>query len=336
MKIFIHNILKLLFSITVGIYIVQTSYANNLIAGSSCPVAGSGPRVVYLSEVMPKVCNDATQLQNIIFNIGSSGTLIIDKACVLNAGLRLPSRFTLKGIGIGLEGQLSFNHYGIALSVCQQPARSRYVTISDLDLYGPYRDGGRVLGNNSKGISLANADSVYLSNIRVSHFSTGVMGSNTYSVFIRGSNISANKKDNIQIGYAANGWRIRDSIVSQAGRWGINVLGEGDADPLLLPGDELWQESNDLLIDGVRLESNGMGGIRTNARATRITNTRLEFNGHGIGAPQYQGIRVDSNARQTRILTNMFSSNCIVNLGQNTKTDFNIFDLGACIMLGIE
>lgn len=290
-------------------FVCQNAFAVDSFAPPACPNAGSGTRVVYLSEKIPGVCNDATQLQNIM----------------------LPSRFTLKGIGIGLEGQLSFNHNGIALSVCQQIPRSSYVTIADLDLYGSYRNKGKVFATYSKGIALANVDIIYLTNIRVSDFNTGVVGSNSYSVFIQSSNISANKEDNIQVGYAANSWRIRDGLVSQAGRWGINVLGKGDAIALALSNNEIWEESNDLLIDGVRLESNGMGGIRTNARATRITNTRLEFNGHGIGAPDYQGIRVDKNARQTRILTNLFSSNCIVNLGSNTKIAFNIFGVNACI-----
>ena len=77
------------------------------------------------------------------------------------------------------------------------------------------------------------------------------------------------------------------------------------------------------------MESNGMGGIRTNAYGTRIINTRLEFNGHGSGAPDFQGVLVDSGAEKTRIFTNLFSGNCMNNLGTDTEQDFNI-DANAC------
>jgi hypothetical protein len=49
-------------------------------------------------------------------------------------------------------------------------------------------------------------------------------------VFINDSNVSNNAGDNIRVGYAANSWRIRDGLVGQASRWGINVLGPGEAD----------------------------------------------------------------------------------------------------------
>lgn len=311
-----------------GIFSIQIVIAADFgFAGPVCPTGGSGPRIAYLSEELPGVCNDASQVQNIIFQLGQTGTLVIDKSCELNAGLRLPSRFTLKGTGIGSAGQLAFNHDGIALSVCQEEPRG-YVTISDLDLYGPYRVKEKVSAPHSKGIALANQSIVYLTNIRVSDFYTGLVGTNSYSVFINGSNISNNKGDNIQIGYASNSWRIRDGLVSQAGNWGINVRGPGDGRPLSLR-KEVWDTSNDLLIDGVRIESNGEGGIRTNAYGTRIINSRLEFNGHGSGAPDFQGILVERGAKSARILTNLFSGNCINNLGVDTELGFNI-DLVTC------
>jgi len=74
--------------------------------------------------------------------------------------------------------------------------------------------------------------------------------------------------------------------------------------------------------------------VRTNAYGTRIMNTRLEFNGHGSRAPDFQGILVDSNAKKTRILSNLFSSNCIDDLGADTEQAFNI-DANACSGLDI-
>ncbi len=322
---------KFLFIISLlsGLFIQQSVSASEFgLAGPSCPSGGAGPRVVRLSDEIPGLCNDASAVQDIIFQLGQTGTLIVDKTCTLSSGLRLPSRFTLKGTGIGSAGILAFSHDGIALSVCQEKPRS-YVTISDLDIFGPYSTGENVSAPHSKGIALANQNIIYLTNIRVSDFYTGIVGTNSYSVFIHGSNISNNVNDNIQVGYASNGWRIRDGLVSQAGNWGINVLGPGDAKPVNAGDRELWRTSNDLLIDGVRLESNSKGGIRTNAYATRIINTRLEFNGHGSGAPNYHGVLVDQSAEKTRILTNILSSNCIHNLGSETEQAFNI-DANAC------
>lgn len=308
----------------ISLSLVRTVGATDFdFAAPACPAGGSGDRVAYLSEEIPGNCNDASAVQSLIFQLGQTGTLIVDKTCVLDAGLRLPSRFTLKGTGIGSAGLLAFDHDGIALSVCQEAPRS-YVTIADLDLYGPYRDGDSVDASHSIGIALANQNLIYLTRVRVSDFHDGVIGTNSYSVFINGSNISNNEQDNIRIGYASNSWRIRDGLVSQAGRWGINILGPGDARPLKIGRNETWNTSNDLLIDGVRLESNATGGIRSNAYGTRVTNTRLKFNGHGTGATGYHGILVDSGAEQTRLLTNLFSSNCIEDLGLETEQAFNI------------
>ncbi len=328
------NIRQSLFHILFGLFAVQTTVVADLgLAGPGCPAGGSDSSPIYLSDVIPGSCNDASQIQNIIFQLGQTGTLVIDKVCELNSGLRLPSRFTLKGTGIGSSGILAFNHDGIALSVCPEQPRG-YVTIADLDLYGPYRTKEKNSAIHSKGIVLTNQNIIYLRNIRVSNFYIGLVGSNSYSVFVYGSNISNNKNDNIQIGYASNGWRIRDGLVSQAGRWGINVQGPGDAKPLIIGGGEEWNTSNDLLIDGVRMESNSKGGVRTNAYGTRIINTRLEFNGHGSRAPDFQGILVDSDAEKTRILSNLLSSNCIDDLGVDTEQAFNI-DANACSDLAV-
>jgi hypothetical protein len=184
------------------------------LAGPPCPVGGALPRLVYLSQVMPGACTDAAQLQAIIFQMGQEGHLVVDKPCTLNAGLRLPSRFTLQGLGLGSATILSFTHDGIALSACQEQPRG-YVNIADLDLYGPYSGGAP--GTHSTGIALANQNIVSIRNVRVSDFHVGLSGTRSYSVLVEGSNISNNRNTNILIGYDSNGWRIRDSIVSQSG-----------------------------------------------------------------------------------------------------------------------
>jgi len=79
--------------------------------------------------------------------------------------------------------------------------------------------------------------------------------------------------------------------------------------------------SNDLLIDGVRMESNRSGAIRTDAHGVRITNARFELNGLGNS---HIAILTDQDAQETRILTNLFSGNCIDNQSTSTYGAFNI------------
>lgn len=281
-----------------------------------CPLGGSG-QTVSLSSRVAGVCNNAAAVQAIIFELGQTGTLIVDKTCTLSAGLRLPSRFTLKGLGLGSGGVLAFTHDGIGISLCQEAPRG-YVTIAELDLYGPNAP-GLSTAPHSIGIAIANQNIVTISGVRVSDFYTGIKGTASYSVFIERSNISNNRDDNINIGYDSNGWRIRDGLVSQAGAWGINVLGPGDASPI-----GIANSSNDLLVDGVRMESNYRGAIRTDAYATRIINSRFESNGLGSFAVPHRGILIDSDAANARILTNYFSSDCIQIASATTQRGFNI------------
>lgn len=300
------------------------------IQGNPCPIGGSGA-TVNLSSRVPGLCTSATTLQDLIFELGPTGTLIVDKSCTISAGLRLPPRFTLKGKGIGAGGQIKFLNDGIGLSMCQE-APSGYVTIEGIDLYGPSAP-GQSNAPHSTGIAIANQNIVYLTNVRVSDFQTGVSGVGSYSVFINGCNISNNRGDNLVIGYNSNGWRIRDGLVSQAGGWGINVLGPGDAAPI-----GLIDSSNDLLIDGVRMESNFRGAVRTNAYGTRITNSRFEYNGLGSFSLPHRGLLVETQAQDARILTNIFSSDCIQILSPSTQRAFNIPDdrnTSQCASLGL-
>lgn len=294
---------------------VRPAHAADL-AAAGCPIGGSGETATVSSRI-PAACDDAAALQDLIFELGATGTLIVDKLCTLDAGLRLPPRFHLTGTGIGSGGQIAFEHDGIGISLCQE-APQGYVTISDLDLYGP-NPPGSVTAPHSTGIALAHQNIVYIRRVRVSDFYTGISGVSSFSVFIQGSNISNNRGDNIVVGYDSNGWRIRDGIVSQAGGWGINVLGPDDARPL-----GSVNASNDLLIDGVRMESNVLGGVRTDAYGTRVVNSRFEGNGLLRTAP-HRAILVDGDAREARILTNELDGDCIQIANTATATRaFNI------------
>ncbi|MGH8611227.1 MAG: right-handed parallel beta-helix repeat-containing protein [Gammaproteobacteria bacterium] len=303
--------------------VLATPAADLPVAGPPCPASVVGTsKVLRLSELfateVPREQCNAQSVQDAIFAMGQNGTFIVDRTCDLDAGLRLPSRFTLRGTGIGSEGIIHFTHDGLGLSMCQEAPRG-YVTIADLDLYGPDPAGDRIVAPHATGIALANQNIVYITNVRVSDFITGLSGRQSFSVFINGSNISDNRGDNIRIDYNSNSWRIRDGLVSQAGGWGINVLGPGDAEPL---GN--IDGSNDLLIDGVRMESNFRGAVRTNTYGTRITNSRLEGNGKGNFSFPKLALLMDQHAQEARILTNLSSGDCIRDVGTGTQRAFNI------------
>jgi hypothetical protein len=289
--------------------------------GVACPGGVGGDRIVRLSEVMPGPCDDQLELQDIIFDLGQGGKLIVDKVCTLDAGLRLPSRFTLAGVNDGGDGTLVFTHDGTGISVCQEAPRQN-VTLQDLAIYGPYSQPGVVSAPHSIGIALANLNLVQIDRVRLTDFHVGLQGTQTFSVEVEHSNISNSRLDNIVVGYDSNGWRIRDGLVSRAGRYGINVLGPGDATPI-----GTVDTSNDMLIDGVRMESNAHAAVRTAAYATRITNARFEGNGASAGMPFHPAVRVTSAAWGTRVLTNLFNSpsvDCLWNQGTSTLQGFNI------------
>jgi len=296
------------------------------ITDSPCPASGSGERIRRLSEEMAGACNDAAALQSLLFEMGPNGRLIVDKVCTLDAGIRLPNPFALVGVSDGGEGALVFTHDGTAVSVCQNAPRQN-VTVEDLAIYGPYSQG--TTATHSTGIALANLNMVHLNRVRGTDFYVGVRGTSSYSVDIQSSNISANRQDNIVIGYNANGWRIRDGLSSGAARYGINVLGPGDARPIENVDGQGHDAvtSNDLLIDGVRMESNGYAAIRTAAYSTRIINNRFEGNGAAAGLGFDPAVVVTNQAVMTRVLTNLFGStaaDCILNQGASTQMSLNM------------
>ena len=299
--------------------------------GISCPPGGGGPRIVRLSDVMPGACNDQLALQNIIFDIGAYGKLIIDKPCELDAGIRLPNPFTLSGLNDAGAGQIVFSNDGIGISVCQELPRQN-VTIEDLAIFGPYAYETKtnpVTATHSIGIALANLNIVHLNRVRVTDFYVGLKGTSSFSVDINDSNISVSRQDNIVVGYNSNGWRIRDGLSSQATRYGINVLGPGDAEVLVNVDGQGHDAntSNDLLIDGVRMESNGQAAIRSAAHSTRIVNNRFEGNGAAAGLAYRPAVHLTGAAQSARVLTNLFGgtgADCLRNQGVSTQTSLNI------------
>ncbi len=296
-----------------------------------CPAGGVLPRIVRLSEVMPGACDDPLELQDVIFDIGPYGKLIVDKQCTLDAGIRLPNPFTLAGVNGAGAGTLVFSHDGIGISVCQSLPRQN-VTIEDLAIYGPYAyetEDNPVTATHSVGIALANLNIVNLNRVRVTDFYVGIKGTSSFSVDINDSNVSVSRQDNIVIGYNSNGWRIRDGLSSQAARYGINVLGPGDAKPIedVDGAGNDAVTSNDLLIDGVRMESNGHAAIRSAAHSTRIINNRFEGNGAAAGQAFQPAVHLTGAAQVGRVLTNLFggtSADCLWNQAVGTQQALNM------------
>lgn len=237
------------------------------------------------------------------------GTLIVDAQCELKHPIVLPRRMTLAGVGIGGEGMLYFPTLTAsrpAISIHddpQQPNGSVDVTIRDLAVYGPGADG--VTPSSGVGLDLLDDHQVTLNRVRISNFFIGVLGRNAYSVSIVQSNVS-NNGYNLVLRKLGNTWRVRDSILSQAAHWSVYVQG-----------------GNDVLLDGNRFESNAHGGVRVRSHSTLISNNRFEMNGT---APDFEGIRIEHSGEHTRVLSNVFSTSAVTNLGSGTECQFNVED----------
>lgn len=226
-------------------------------------------------------------------------TLIVDQQCGPYANtLTLPGRMTLAGVGRDGEGELLFNGLAAATPALAVAAGQGHIQIRDLVIrnIAPARSG---IGLRLDGNHMMSLDSV-----RIDRFNTGVYGWQSYSTLIHRSNIS-NNGTNLMLGLETNGWRVRDSVLGQAGGWSVMVRGP----------------NNDVLFDGNRLESNVRGGFLLNSFGAVVSNNRLEFNGAGLG---WRGIEVTPVAQHSRLLHNYFSSDIIVDAGVDSRCAFNM------------
>jgi len=226
-------------------------------------------------------------------------TLVVDTQCpAISHTLVLPGRMTLAGVGRDGEGALHFANLPAGTPAITVAAGQGAVQIRDLTI----RNVGAV--PSGIGLRLDGNSMITLDGVRIDRFDIGVHGKQSYSVHIDHSNISDNRT-NMLLGLEANSWRVRDSILGRALGWSVIVRGP----------------NNDVLFDGNRLESNHLGGFRLYTLGTVLTNNRLEFNGAG-GA--WHGVQVEPGAVQSRILTNLFSTDVIADGGAGTKCAFNI------------
>lgn len=257
----------------------------------------TGPAYCFLSEVGG--CDNLPAFlaaHQPIFPV----TLVIDEQCSkpFSQTLVLPGRMTLAGVGRDGEGALLFENLALNMPAIAVAPGQGNLQIRDLLIRYvsavPRGIGLRLNGNHL----------ISMNGVRIDRFNVGVQGTDSYSIVINQSNISDNRT-NLILGNQANSWRVRDSILGRALGWSVVVRGP----------------NNDVLFDGNRLESNQLGGFQLFTLGTVLANNRLEFNGQ---AGAWHGVEVRPGAQETRILSNIFSTDIIDDAGAATRCAFNI------------
>ncbi|HXU45257.1 MAG TPA: right-handed parallel beta-helix repeat-containing protein [Thermoanaerobaculia bacterium] len=232
----------------------------------------------------------------------SEATLIIDRQCVVNTTLFLPNRFVLAGVGTEGRGVLVFDLPDGWPAIRFAPSTDadlRFVTIRDLNLVNASCCG-------QVGIDVSHSSQVNLERLRIHDFGFGVLGSTAYSITIEESDIH-NNGFNLVLGEDTTAWRVRDTVLNQSGLIGA----------VLLP------TSRGNLISGGRVESNPITGVYLRGPQNTIENGWFEGNGIGFGD---HGIRVAPSADQSHVLSNLFSTEDVLDQGTRTKICFNSED----------
>ena len=274
------------------------------------PLELTNDRFYFLSEI-----GGCCALQPFLAQVQSGlqgdhalATLIIDEACTLRTPLVLPARMTLAGVGIAGAGQLSFDIPDGAAAISLPPGTAASVSgvmIRDLSIWGPDRGHVGPVTNGAIGVDLSRGSIPRMEQVRISRFGVGLHATDAYSGLVSSCNISDNGI-NVRLASETYAWRLRDDVLSQARTWGL-----------------AWTGGNDLLLDGLRMEGNGSGGVLVRTYGARISNTRFEGNGPG-GA-----IRLEPGAASTRVFGNLLSGNgaAVVDGGTDTRCLMNVTDV---------
>lgn len=272
----------------------------------------------YLSELAPYIGPNYSKLPCFLKAVKNTefgaATLVIDEPVTLSEPLVIPSRYTLAGTGIDGEGSLRFTGLADGVAAIRLDSQATNITIRDISI-------GRLNGGVNLGIDVSRANKVFIRDVLVTGFFAGIYGSrpNTFalSVYIDRCSVFGNDY-NIVMHRNAFHWRIRDCILSQARCWGLRIFGSNDDPVPTAAGEQVW--GNDYLVQGCRFESCGSGGALVGSDSAMLMNNRFEQNG-GVGGI---GIRILPTATRTRLISNYFSDNVLLNQGAQTQSYGNI------------
>lgn len=280
------------------------------------PVGGypgvTNDRFYFLSEV-GGCANLPCFLAEVDGTEHANATLVIDEVCTLTEPIQIPSRFTLAGVGPAGEGMLVFQNlpdYAAAINVAPAVTQGGIseIVIRDLSVF---RGAGGIWNS---GINVSGGNIVSLQGVRVNGFAVGLFGRDAYSIRVDQSTFYGNEF-NVMIHKNANHWSVRDSTLSLAARYSVKIFGPSDG-----PGD--W--NNDHVFSGVRFEGSGLGAMQLGSYGAMLMNNRFESNGN-------HGVTLTSSASGTRVISNLFSTDVVHDLGQGTKCGFNIgLPAGSC------
>jgi hypothetical protein len=267
----------------------------------------------YLSELQPFLGENYAKLPCFLKAVGGTefggATLVIDQSVTLSEQLVIPSRYTLAGVGINGQGELRFTGLGDGASAVRFDTQATNITIRDLAI-------GRLDGGVNAGIDVSRANKVFIRDVLVTGFFAGIYGSRpgttAISVYIDRCSVFQNDY-NIVMHRNAFHWRIRDCILNQAGCWGLRIFGP-QGDPVPANGEPVY--GNDHLVQGCRFESCGVGGALLGSDSAMLMNNRFEQNGGNGGV----GIMIQSTASRTRLISNLFSGNSLINQGSQTQS----------------
>ncbi|MDI3287469.1 right-handed parallel beta-helix repeat-containing protein [Polyangium sp. 15x6] len=277
---------------------------------TSCPGIPPGglsglfkDRFYFLSEIGCE--NLPCFLKEVKNSEHANATLIVDEECDVYEPIQIPARFTLAGVGPAGQGVLAFWNlpdHAPALSV--EPVLPSGVSENVIRDLWIVRGSG---GTWNSGINVSGGNIVRLENVRVSGFAVGLFGKDAYSVLVDKSTFYGNAF-NMMLHRGANHWRVRDSTLGLATFYSVKVFGPSD-------GPGAW--NNDHLFSGNRFEGSLVGAMMLGSYATMVENNRFESNG-------YNGVYITGSATETRVHSNVFSSDVVNNQSLGTRCGFNI------------
>jgi hypothetical protein len=267
-------------------------------------------RFYYLSQILPPGIgpNDPACgawlgcfLDQVAGTVHDTATLVIDRQCVSRRTLIIPDRFVLAGVGLDGAGRLLFDLPNSARALrfkapAAIPVPIRHAQIRDLSI-GNLHCCGQV------GIDLSHSTLVDVENVRVSDFAFGIAGHAAYFNTIEGSNLSTNGIG-IRQGDDTTTWQMRENAISFSRLAGIGFHSTTRAS----------------VVSGGVLESNPFGAIFLRGTGNIVQTTWFETNGAMNGG---FAIRISPLAADSRILTNLFSNNDILDLSPSTLRCYN-------------